>query len=79
MKNTFEKEVPKTPGDGAKKSFPASRALEQVEPVVTGVGDYQDAGRLQTKVAVGKKPMTKMAAPHEIEGLRPSEGEMKNG
>ena len=79
MKNTLGKDVPGKSSDGTSKVLPANRASEQVEPVVTGFADVSNDNRLKTVVSVGKKPETYEVAPSEVESLRPSPAEMKNG
>ena len=38
-----------------------------------------DNGRLQMSFSVGKKGTSTRARPHEVESLRPTKAEMKNG
>jgi hypothetical protein len=82
MDDTFGLPAQQTPKAG-KRTLPPARSATQTNPV-NGVNDnqfaaVQEEGRLQQSISIGRKPETYMCEPDEIESLRPSEEEMKNG
>ncbi len=82
MDDTFGLPAQKSPKAGT-KTLPPARFATQTNPV-NGVSDnqfaqVQEENRLQQSISVGRKPETYMCEPDEIEDLRPSADEMKNG
>ncbi len=75
MKDTLEQDAQMEPKEG-RKALPSSRALTQTVP---GNDEVKDSGRLMQEISIGKKPEVYMVKPQEVESLRPSPEEMKNG
>lgn len=78
MENTFGKKPVDAPDKTTKRAFPEARPNEQTEPV-DSFPKVADEGRLQQSITVGRKPETIRVSPGEVESLRPSASEMKNG
>jgi hypothetical protein len=78
MDDTFGKPA-QTERKAGTKTLPAGRFAEQTEPQDRGFEAVQDEGRLEQSISIGKKPEVYTVAPGEIESLRPSEEEIRNG
>ncbi len=78
MEDTFGKKPIDAPKKDTSRKLPAARPNEQTEPT-SNFAKVSEDGRLKQSISVGRKPETYEAKPHEVEGLRPSAEEMKNG
>lgn len=79
MEDTFGKKPIDAPKKDTRRTLPATRPNEQTEAVDTGFAKVSDEGRLKQDISVGRKPEVYSVKPDDVESLRPTAEELKNG